>query len=135
MTVGSSWWICTLPFWMMPTSWQGAPDPVLHTVARAAGSSPGSFANEGAPRAVLEAFAAGVPVIASRLEVVRDGVSGLVLSHREPGEWRAAVERLLDDGEAERLGEGAWRTWRANYGPEMGLQALEAAYREAMDAS
>ena len=85
---------------------------------------------------MLEAFAAGVPVLASRIgslpEAVHDGVSGLVLSHREPREWRAAVERLLDDGEAERLGEGAWRTWRTYYGPEMGLQAMEAAYREAI---
>jgi glycosyltransferase involved in cell wall biosynthesis len=97
-----------------------------------------SRAYEGGPRAVLEAYAAGVPVLASRLgsltEVVHDGVSGLLLDHREPREWRAATDRLLDDDEAERLGEGAWRTWRARYGPERGLRALETAYREAMGA-
>lgn len=98
-----------------------------------------SRAYEGSPRAVLEAYAAGVPVLASRLgsltEVVDDGVSGLLLDPHAPGEWRAAVDRLLDDDEAERLGEGAWRTWKARYGPETGLRALEAAYREAIEAA
>lgn len=98
-----------------------------------------SLAYEGSPRAVLEAYAAGVPVLASRVgsltEIVHDDVSGLVLDAREPGDWREAVDQLLDDDEAERLGEGAWRMWNDRYRPEIGLHALEDAYRAAVEAA
>jgi glycosyltransferase involved in cell wall biosynthesis len=49
----------------------------------------------------------------------------------DAGAWADAVERLLDDRESERLGEGAWRRWRDRYSPERALQNLEDAYRRA----
>jgi glycosyltransferase involved in cell wall biosynthesis len=89
-------------------------------------------AYEGAPKAILEAFASGVPVIASRVgalkDLVADGESGLLLSSLQAPQIAAAATRLLDDGESERMGEAAWRSWQTRYSPEQGLAELEAAY-------
>jgi glycosyltransferase involved in cell wall biosynthesis len=95
-----------------------------------------SFWYEGQPRGILEAYAAGVPVIASRYgglpEVVEDDESGLLLPPNEPEAWAAAVNQLLADDESERLGAGAWRLWSTRYGPDQGLEGLETSYREAL---
>jgi glycosyltransferase involved in cell wall biosynthesis len=91
-----------------------------------------TLAYEGAPRAILEAFAAGVPVLARAVgavpELVEDSVSGLLLQAFGAAEVAAAADRLLDDAEAERMGEAAWATWRNRYSPERGLSNLEQAY-------
>ena len=90
---------------------------------------------EGAPRGIVEAFAAGVPVLASAggavPELVEHGVSGLLLPSLAPPHVRAAAERLLDDAESTRLGAGAWTAWRERYSPEHGLGNLERAYEAA----
>jgi glycosyltransferase involved in cell wall biosynthesis len=92
-----------------------------------------TLAYEGAPRAILEAFAAGVPVLARSVgavpELVEDGGSGLLLPSLAAAEVATAAERLLDDAEAERMGDAAWTTWRDRYSPERGLANLEQAYR------
>ncbi len=50
---------------------------------------------------VSEAFAAGLPVLASRLgplaDRVRDGVDGLLLPPGDVSAWRAALQRLVDE--------------------------------------
>jgi glycosyltransferase involved in cell wall biosynthesis len=93
-------------------------------------------AYEGAPLAVLEAYAAGVPVIASRVgavrELVEEGNSGVLVPPDDPRAWTEAMERLCDDAESLRLGEGARRLWEEHYTPEHGLGNLEAAYRAAL---
>ena len=95
-----------------------------------------SICYEGEPRTVLEAYAVGVPVVASRIgglpDLVRDGVSGVLLTPGDVAAWTATCEGLLDDKESERLGEGAFRLWMEQYSPEHGLQALERAYARAM---
>jgi glycosyltransferase involved in cell wall biosynthesis len=91
---------------------------------------------EGQPRGILEAYAAGVPVIASRFgglpEVVEDGATGLLAEPGIPQAWRDAVSRLQNDEDSLRLGEGAWHRWREYFTPQRGLAALESNYREAM---
>ncbi len=91
---------------------------------------------EAAPRGIVEAYAAGVPVVASRVgalpESVEEGVSGFLAAPGDPLAWAHAAEQLQDDSEALRLGEGAWRLWRDRYSPERGLANLESAYRAAM---
>lgn len=56
---------------------------------------------EGIPVALMEALAAGVPVVASRLsgipELVEDGVGGLLVPQRDPAALAAALARLQDD--------------------------------------
>jgi glycosyltransferase involved in cell wall biosynthesis len=93
---------------------------------------------EAAPRGITEAYAAGVPVLASRIgaleEAVTDDISGWLLPHDDPAAWAAAAERLSDDAEAERLGAGAFEIWETSFSPERGLAGLEAAYEEALAA-
>ncbi len=54
-------------------------------------------------RVTREYFLAGLPVVASRtlgvLDVVRDGVNGLLFDHAEPGAFVRAIVAILDDRE------------------------------------
>ena len=91
---------------------------------------------EGSPRAVLEALAAGVPVLATDIgglpELVDDDVNGLLLPLGDATAWQQGVRRLLDPSESVRLGRGALAAWRARYSPERGLESLVEAYSETM---
>jgi glycosyltransferase involved in cell wall biosynthesis len=95
-----------------------------------------SLSYEGAPLSVVEAYAAGVPVLANAIgalpEVVEDGISGILVPPRDPAALAGAVRRLAADVESERLGEGAWGLWRSKYTPERALEALEAVYQQAL---
>jgi glycosyltransferase involved in cell wall biosynthesis len=66
--------------------------------------------SEGSPLALLEAMAAGLPVVASRVggipDAVTDGVEGLLFDPHDPAEGARQVCRLLSDpDEARRLGQ------------------------------
>jgi glycosyltransferase involved in cell wall biosynthesis len=91
---------------------------------------------EGAGRVVQEAYAAGVPVLASRVgglpEFVEDEVAGLLLPVGEQRAWVRGTERLLDDAESVRMGRAAREIWAARYSPEQGLVNLEDVYRRAL---
>jgi glycosyltransferase involved in cell wall biosynthesis len=93
--------------------------------------------SEGLPRVVVEAFAAGVPVAASRVgglpELVDDGVNGLLVEVDDEVGWRSAVRRLSVDVESERLGAGALETWERRHSPAKGLAELEKAYSDAIE--
>jgi glycosyltransferase involved in cell wall biosynthesis len=93
---------------------------------------------EAAPRSIIEAYAAGVPVLASDFGALSDlvtaGVSGLLVAPEDAGGWVEAVRQLADDERSERLGVGARRRWSEHFSPEQGLLGLEDAYREAMAA-
>jgi glycosyltransferase involved in cell wall biosynthesis len=98
-----------------------------------------SIGYEGQPRTILEAFAAGVPVVANRVgalpEVIDDGVSGLLVEPSAEGSWRDATTRLLDDDLASRLGRGAFEAWNRQYCPTVALDALVQAYTDAIEAA
>lgn len=75
---------------------------------------------EGLPLAVLEAMAAGRPVVASDIggidEIVIPEMTGLLVPPRDAGALAAAVRRLLDDpGLGHRLGEQAHELVRSRY--------------------
>lgn len=57
--------------------------------------------HEGMPLVLLEAMAAGVPVVATRVvgttEVVQDGVTGLLVPPADPGALAVALEKVLED--------------------------------------
>lgn len=92
--------------------------------------------NEGGPRSVIEAYAAGVPVIATGLgalpELIEHGVSGLLVPPGTTDPWVESVGTLMDPGTAVRLAEGAFERWSRLYSPHRGLQELEGAYRAAL---
>jgi Glycosyl transferases group 1/Glycosyl transferase 4-like domain len=75
-----------------------APDRVISTVREFDAAVVPSTWMETGPLTVLEALAAGVPVIGSRLggiaEKVTDGVDGLLLPPFEPAAWTAAFRRV-----------------------------------------
>jgi len=62
-----------------------------------------STRTEGVPQALLQAFATGVPVVASRIggipEVVTDGMTGLLVESESVEALAAGIERVLDDPE------------------------------------
>ena len=91
---------------------------------------------EASPRTIIEAYASGIPVVASRIgalpEAVDEDCSGHLVTVDDAAAWARAAARLLDPGESRRLGEGARRRWRERHSPEAGLVALEDAYRDAM---
>jgi glycosyltransferase involved in cell wall biosynthesis len=94
-----------------------------------------SRAYEGAPRVVIEAYAAGVPVLGVRAgalpELVEEGVTGRLAALSDRDAWVAAAAGLLDDAESMRLGSSAYELWRRRYSPEAGLEALENGYADA----
>ena len=115
-----------------------SPEEVPTILARATALLVPSLWYEAAPRGILEAYAAGVPVVASRIgalpEVVEEGVTGLLADPGSGEAWTRAMAALSDDRESERLGEGAFRAWSDRYTPDRGVRELEAAYEEAIAA-
>jgi glycosyltransferase involved in cell wall biosynthesis len=113
------------------------PDEVASALPSFRGVLVPSRCYEGQPRVILEAFSAGVPVIASRIggltELVEDGANGLLVEPDDVAGWRDAMERLMNDDEAVRLGRGAYETWRQRFTPEIALRHLEEAYRVAVE--
>jgi glycosyltransferase involved in cell wall biosynthesis len=107
-------------------------DQVPAYLARARALVLPSICYEGAPRTVVEAYAAGVPVVANRYGalpgVVSDGVTGLLVEPGDAAGWREALASVLDDDTSQRLGEGAFAAWSTSYSPERGIADLEAAY-------
>jgi glycosyltransferase involved in cell wall biosynthesis len=89
---------------------------------------------EGFGIVVLEAGAAGLPVVASALEglkdAVRDGVNGLLVASRDAEAFAAAVRGLLDDEAARgELGESAARYVRE----ELTWDAIARRYLDAIE--
>lgn len=90
------------------------------------------------PRVVLEAYAAGVPVVAADIGALPDGVvegiSGYLVPPEEPAAWAEALRRLAAPGQAERLGSGGRELWAERYSPARAIATLEIAYREVLGA-
>jgi len=88
---------------------------------------------EGLPYTVLEAMAAGVPVVATRVggvpEQIVDGETGFLFEPGDPAAAAAAVERILADPEgAVRLGEAGRERVRREFGLERMVGETVALY-------
>jgi glycosyltransferase involved in cell wall biosynthesis len=93
---------------------------------------------EGCPLSVLEAMAAGVPVVATRVggvpELVDDGRTGLLVEPGRPDLLADALARLLSNpAEAAGLGAAAREEARARFSRERMLAAVERVYDELPD--
>lgn len=92
---------------------------------------------DGLPNALLEALAAGRPVIASRVagipDVVTDGQDGLLVAPKDVAGLAAALLRLRDDAALRaRLGSAARRTATGTLSWEAAVSGFEACYRQAI---
>ncbi len=94
--------------------------------------------SEGLPNSILEAMAAGRPVVATRVgacaDAVLDEVTGLLVPPAEPERLAGAIDRLLSDPVLARTLGGAGRERaREAYSAESALSALEALYERLAD--
>lgn len=90
--------------------------------------------------AIIEAFACGTPVIASRLgsaaELVRDGENGLLF---EAGNVQDLTDKILwalsNPLEMEEMGRRAYREYDKRYSPDAGYRSLVALYKQVLEES
>jgi glycosyltransferase involved in cell wall biosynthesis len=88
---------------------------------------------EGLPLTVLEAMAAGKPLVATRAggvpEAIQDGSSGLLVAPRDPKGLAAAIRRLIDDpGLATRLANTAQARVRQAFSAQRLATEVEQVY-------
>jgi glycosyltransferase involved in cell wall biosynthesis len=89
--------------------------------------------SEAFPNSIVEAMAAGKPVVATRVGGIVDAVvdqhTGFLVPPRTPSAMASAIERLLIEPELRRqLGEAAARRARAQFHADQVLPALESLY-------
>ena len=88
-------------------------------------------------RTVIEAYARGTPVVATRLgavaELVQDGVTGTLVPPGDPVSLRCAVDDLARSPERlSAMRSAAWRAYAARFKPEQNLSGYEAIYARAI---
>jgi glycosyltransferase involved in cell wall biosynthesis len=92
---------------------------------------------ENFPRVLVEAFACGLPVIASRLgamaELIEDGLTGLLI---EPGDAVGLGDKIAwanaHPAQMREMGLAARRRYEQNYTGDVNFSRLTAIYREAI---
>ncbi len=90
---------------------------------------------EGLPMSVLEAMAAGLPVLATAVggipEAVADGVEGFLVPPGDVDALAARLAQLLDDQAlARRMGEAGRRKVESTFSSDAVLPRIERLYRE-----
>jgi glycosyltransferase involved in cell wall biosynthesis len=93
---------------------------------------------EGMPNAMLEAMAAGLPVIATAVggtpEVVVDGVTGLLVPPRDPAALAEAIARLLRDPQLRRqMGQAGQERVKAQFNISTTIRRTEALYQQLIE--
>jgi glycosyltransferase involved in cell wall biosynthesis len=95
---------------------------------------------EAMPLSILEAMAAGLPVVASDVgdvaRAVADGVSGYVVAPRSPDELADALERLLRDGDLRvRMGAAGRARVADMFSVDVTADQVSALYAELLRSS
>jgi glycosyltransferase involved in cell wall biosynthesis len=95
---------------------------------------------EGFPLAVLEAMAAGRPVVATRVgdvaDAIRDGETGILVEPGDPAALAAAIDAVLSDPElAARLGNAAANHAHEQFGAAEMVARITSVYDELLDVS
>jgi len=97
-----------------------------------------SSAWEGMPMVLLEAAAAGLPIVATRAggnhEVVHDGESGYLVPPRDSYALSQAMQRLMNHSETERrkMGDAGRNHVRTHYGLHRVAEQWEGLYRAVL---
>lgn len=95
---------------------------------------------EGVPNSMLEAMAAGLPVIATQHggipEAVESGVDGLLVPEKSPNELGEAIQQLLGDADLlAKLSRQARESVVEKFEATRQVAALEDCYAEAISSS
>jgi glycosyltransferase involved in cell wall biosynthesis len=98
---------------------------------------PTYYPSEGQPLVILEALAAGVPVVASRWagipETISEGVNGRLVFPRDVDGLVATIEALLDDdAERDRLARGAIESFEQRFTLRAFSAALSAVFEHVL---
>jgi glycosyltransferase involved in cell wall biosynthesis len=93
--------------------------------------------SEGMPNALLEAMAAGLPVVASNVggvgEIIDDRVTGLLAQRRDPDRFAAAISELRERPELrQRMGNAAAITVARRFPLARTISATESLYGELL---
>ena len=88
--------------------------------------------NEGMGRVLVEAMAAGLPIVASRvggiLDLVKDGKNGLLVPHADASALEKAISDLLEDKEKrKRMGEAGKKMCRP-YSAQAMVEQIDNLY-------
>ncbi|MBN4046592.1 glycosyltransferase [bacterium AH-315-P15] len=94
---------------------------------------------EGFPMVIVEAFAAGVPVIASRIgsltDLILPGQNGELVDVGDIEQWQAIVQRFSENTAlATACAQGARKTFVDLYSEKQNLKQLEDIYESAISA-
>jgi glycosyltransferase involved in cell wall biosynthesis len=85
---------------------------------------------------IIEAFARGVPVLASRIggysELVREGETGMLFPPGDEAALAAAVDKLAGDQNRTGMGRRARREFERRYSAERNYELLQSVYRRAL---
>lgn len=98
-----------------------------------------SLFGEGLPMVLLEAMAAGVPAVATRVEgipeAIRDTVDGLLVAPQDPRDLAAAIEGYLDGRiDWRRARESAWRRQAESFSDASMARGVAAVYDHVLDS-
>jgi glycosyltransferase involved in cell wall biosynthesis len=98
-----------------------------------------SLFGEGMPMVVLEAMAAGLAVVSTRVEgipqVVRGGQDGLLVTPGDAGELAEALLRFArGEADAEAMGDSGWRRQREQFSDVAMAARTATVYREVLNS-
>ena len=94
--------------------------------------------SEGSPYVLLEAMAAGLPIVATSVggvpEIVENNESALLVPVKDPQAFTAAVARILADKDlGRRLTTNASALVATQHSPEQYVRSLDGIYREVIN--
>ncbi|WP_329404164.1 glycosyltransferase [Streptomyces melanogenes] len=113
------------------------PEQCRQALARSVAVVAPSIALETFGLVVAEAMAAGVPAVAAGhgafVELVEDGVTGLLHQPHEPASLAACLRRITAGPDRNReMGQAARRRYEQGFSPAVGLERLVEEYRTAI---
>ncbi len=116
-----------------------SPEAVQAAMGRAAAVVVPSLWYEGLPMVVAEAYAAGTPVVASRIGalagLVADGATGLLAAPGDAGDLGRALARVAaDPAGAAAMGRAARTVYEREWREDVTTRALLEIYRDAVAA-
>jgi glycosyltransferase involved in cell wall biosynthesis len=120
-------------------TWVGFTSDVAAEFARMQLFALPSLYGEGMPMVVLEAMAAGLPIVSTRVEgipqVVRHGVDGLLVEAGNADELADALQRFArGEVSAALMGDSGWHRQRENFSDVSMAAGVAAVYRQVLPA-